>query len=411
MSNNCRNMIILFVLVFLWSCSDKPNEPEIVRSNDIIPQKNIEWISLATTPWPMYHHDPQSTGRSKYFGPKNGLIESIRFENCWMTMSSVSIGFNNTAFLPSGEHSNGFFAFDFSGNLKWETKISSTSTALITSDSLVIIPTLYGDLIAYSHSGDTLWNSTINKMYNLGFNIDHLGNIYLIDIMGGEDYAGILKVINNSGNLLWSLKDSRILGSPDAIPSFSPDGKTIYLQGSTVSLLAVDIESKNVKWVFGNKILASAPVVDNAGNIFIIPGKFGSTEFVIYSLNDAGKINWEFKSNTSCLYDNIEPTIDWDGNIYFGSDTLYSFTNSGKLRWVKGLEGNISSALVCDINNDIYFGTSADNIYSFNSDGKENWIIRNLPFRTIGSCPAITSDGKLLFPSWRNAHVSLSIIR
>lgn len=35
----------------------------------------------------MYHHDPQSTGRSDYAGPENGTIEHIHFDNCRMTMS------------------------------------------------------------------------------------------------------------------------------------------------------------------------------------------------------------------------------------------------------------------------------------------------------------------------------------
>lgn len=401
---------MVFILICSWGCSENSNEPNINSSNDDVPQNNIEWTSLADTPWPMYHHDTQLTGRSKFSGPKNGFIESIKYENCWMTMSGISIGFNNTAFLPTGDISNSLFAFDFDGNLKWEQQISSTSTALITSDSLVIVPTFYGTLTAYSHSGDTIWNSNINRMNNLGFNIDRLGNIYLVDAIRGDN-NGILKSIDKKGKLIWSLTDERILANPDAVPSFSPDGKIIYLQGSTVSLLAVDIASKNIKWTFGNKRLSSAPVIDNQGNIFIIPGEYGSTEYVIYSLNAEGQINWEYESKTSALFDNIEPTIDWNGNIYFGSDTLYSFTNKGKLRWSKKLEGVISSALVCDKDNDIYFGTSPNNIYAYHSDGELKWIIKDLPFRTLGSCPAITSDGKLLFPSWRNSNLSLSIIR
>ncbi|MBU2492668.1 MAG: PQQ-binding-like beta-propeller repeat protein [Bacteroidetes bacterium] len=405
-----KYLSILLSLTFLLGCTENSNEPNLNSSIEDVPQKKIVWTSLANTPWPMYHHDPQLTGRSEYAGPKNGLIESIKFENCRMTMSGISIGYNNTAYLPSGDISETFFAFDFSGNIKWESQTSSTSTALITSDSLIILPTIYNSLTTYSLSGDTVWNSKINIMNNLGMNIDRLGNVYLIDAENWGDTHGSLKSFDKNGNLLWTFFDERI-NTSDAVPSFSPDGSTIYLQGSTVSLLAVDIASKTVKWTFGNKRLSSAPVVDNEGNIYILPGESGSINYVIYSLDEAGVINWEFASKTSGLFDNIEPTIDWNGNIYFGCDTLYSFTNSGKLRWAKELEGNISSALVCDKDNDIYFSISPDNIYSFHSDGEIKWIIKDLPFRTVGSCPAITNDGKLLFPSWRNNQISLSIVK
>ncbi|GBD91599.1 hypothetical protein BMS3Abin04_02331 [bacterium BMS3Abin04] len=64
-------------------------------------------------------------------------------------------------------------------------------------------------------------------MYNIGINIDKGGNLYFIDILGGGNYKGTLKVLDKKGNILWTLLDDRILGTPDAAPSFSPDGNTI----------------------------------------------------------------------------------------------------------------------------------------------------------------------------------------
>lgn len=410
--------IFVIACVVFMACDDNSTKPEIEQVvNDTTKviidttQINIVWSSLADTPWPMYHHDPQSTGRSQYSGPSSGLVESIKFDNCRMTMSGISIGYDNTAFLPTGDFSNTLIAFDFDGNIKWERNNNSTSTALIRRDSSICIPTVYNTFTTYNHHGDTIWNSQINKMYNLGLNIDLDGIIYFVDFMGNGDYTGILKVFDSNGKLLWSLKDNLFLGSPDAIPSFSPDGRTLYVQGVSVSLIAVDITTKSIKWTFGSKTLLSAPVVDNEGNIFIKPGEFSSSSTSLYSLNSEGTINWEFKLNSGILFDNTEPTIDWNGNIYFGQDTLYSLTNAGKLRWKRGLGADITSALVSDINNTIYFGTSDEKIFSFYEDGRLRWMTENLEFRTIGACPAITNDGKLLFPSWRNSNVSFSIIK
>ena len=44
-------------------------------SNIIAQQQiNIEWPTLADSPWPMVKHDPQFTGRSPYKGPQTPTI-------------------------------------------------------------------------------------------------------------------------------------------------------------------------------------------------------------------------------------------------------------------------------------------------------------------------------------------------
>ena len=59
--------LVFFLIFVLISCKETPREPE--KKEDISSQVDIPWPSLADTPWPMFHHDPQSTGRSKYAGP------------------------------------------------------------------------------------------------------------------------------------------------------------------------------------------------------------------------------------------------------------------------------------------------------------------------------------------------------
>jgi len=399
----------LFVLVS--SCKETPTKPEdeLPEKEVIVPQINIPWSSLADTPWPMYHHDPQSTGRSEYVGPQQGAISSVQFAE-FGTMSGISIGYNKTAFLPSGDFSYRFVAFDYSGNVKWSNDFSSTSTPIISSDSSIYISTVNNTFLSLNRNGDTLWQTSIGKMYNIGCNIDKEGNICFIDFHGS--YIAELKVIDKNGKILWTLQDGRFLPSPDSQPSFSPDGNTLYVQGEKVSVLAIDINSKNVKWTFGDRELLSSPVIDNDGNIFIII-RTNSLGVTLYSINSDGEINWQFDFFSRVLMDNVEPTIDYNGNIYFGGDTLYSVTNNGKLRWAKSLdEGAIVAPIICDKNNDIYVATNRiQKIFSFTSDGKLKWKTAELPFRTLGACPAITDEGTLLFPSWRNYQISLSIIR
>ena len=64
--------VFLAFICFVF-CHDKnTNEP---LPDNTHPQVDIPWPSLADSPWAMYHHDPQSTGRSPYHGPTNGMIK------------------------------------------------------------------------------------------------------------------------------------------------------------------------------------------------------------------------------------------------------------------------------------------------------------------------------------------------
>ncbi|MBI9060278.1 MAG: PQQ-like beta-propeller repeat protein [Labilibaculum sp.] len=414
---------MLIALMLSLSCEDSSTDPPVEQPDttkvdttevdpDMVPQKNIEWSSLADTPWPIYHHDPQSTGRSEFLGPQSGTIQQMKFD-IDMTMSGVVIGKNNTCFLPSGEHSTGFVSFDYNGTVNWINELTSITTPILASDNQIYLTTLHQTFLSYSYEGDTNWTKGTNTTSGLGITIDKKGNIYFLDRDKNTDGIASLRVIDKDGNSLWSLKDSRILSPQHSAPSFSPDGNTIYLQGLNPSILAVDINAEEIIWTFGDDVLLSSPVVDNNGHIYLIPGETYSQENrKMFSLDKDGNVNWDFEFTSNDLWDNTEPTIDYNGNIYFGGDSLYSLTNSGKLRWTKNVTGNISTSLLCDIENNIYFGTtSSESFYSFKENGELNWVIEDLEFRTVGAGPAITDDQSILLPSWRNALFSITKIK
>jgi len=222
------------------------------------------------------------------------------------------------------------------------------------------------------------------------------------------NYNKTLTVIDKKGNIKWKMKDDRFLNWADAAPTFSPDGNMLYVQGSDVSVLAIDVDMQTLKWAFGNKVQRSSPVIDNNGNIFIIPGesKFFNKR-KLYSLKPEGVINWEFKFGANTFMDNTEPTIDHNGNIYFGADSLYSLSNSGKLRWKMELGSVINTPLICDVNNVIYVGmqnrtNGVNKIIAVNDDGEILWEILDNLERALGVSPALNEKGILFYPTWDN---------
>jgi sugar lactone lactonase YvrE len=403
--------VALVSLLFLVKCNDV-NEP--IVDNDSVPQIDIPWPSLADSPWPMYHHDPQSTGRSKFKGPQLGVIsKKIRFG---YSASGIVIGKGQRIFFTGYHPPGGLYCFDYDGNNIWRKEIGlSSSTPLVLNNNNICTASLWG-LVNFDQNGDKTWtrkadvNLNDDSIMSIGINVDKQGNIYYVD------RTNTLKVINQNGELLWKLKDTRFLSSADSAPSFSPDGNTLYVQGTSVSIFAVDINSHKIKWTYEAGKLLSSPVIDNAGNIYLIPGNIGAENGRIVSLTPMGNVRWGFDFVCKGILDNTEPTIDYNGNIYFGSDTLFSFTNSGKLRWKVALENfGIVSALVCDRENTIYVGTSHGNerinkLFAITERGVIKWVITDTEERLFGPSPAISENGLMFQPSWNSTSQNYLII-
>ncbi|MBU2445116.1 MAG: PQQ-binding-like beta-propeller repeat protein [Bacteroidetes bacterium] len=396
---------ISFLILINLSCKDKGVNP-----GDNYPpgyQHDIPWPSLADSPWPMNHGNPQNTGRSRFKGPTEGIL-SARIPAQDME-SAVVIGKDSTIYFNSSRPGY-LFAVKYNGIVSWSYKLVSVSptTPLITSDGTVITANGTRQLIAVDKNGNTKWTYTSNNLiFHLGINIDKEGTIYFLDA------SSTLNAVNKVGQLIWQLTDNRFYTGQASAPSFSPDGKTLYVQGKTVSLLAVDIDSRTVKWTYGNNYLLSSPVIDAQGNIYIIPAVNNKENNIVYSLKPNGTLRWKYELGVIAVYNylyNMEPTIDKYGNIYLGADTLYSITYDGKLRWKLGFGGfGISSPLISDVEGNIYLGL-AKGLYNIkitkvSSNGNILFEVLINDERVMGYSPAISENGLLFFPTFRSNNI------
>jgi len=395
--------IIIFTLSF-WSCEEPVDEVNPYK------QEAVDWPSLADSPWPMFQHDPQHTGRSEYAGPSGGSIykkvEMIQSEG------SVVIGYDSNIII-GGDYR--MFSFDYEGNTNWIYGAGTYSTPVITADSLVMTP-FYSNFAALTITGDLKWKTPITRVWGLGTTIDKQGNVYFVD------NEGVLNVLNSVGELTWQLSDDRILNGTDIAPAFSPDGNTLYLQGKSVSVLAVDINSRSIKWTFGDMGLYSSPAVDNAGSLYFIPGflsDYTDRTRIIYSINEDGEINWQYDISGNTIFDNTEATIDHNGNIYFANDSVYSFTNSGDLRWTYGINENMCTvaSLICDANNIIYVCTASrqythdTELLAIDQYGELLWSLKDTEERIYGPAPALSDNGTLIYPTWSNVPGKIIFIK
>jgi outer membrane protein assembly factor BamB len=395
---------LIFVLgvALVFSCHKK-SPTETPPDNNTHPQVDIPWPSLADSPWPMHHHDPQSTGRSRFSGPQQGKVV-WKLNVGGPVSTSVAIGPDSTIyFATSYDTSEGFqraylYALDWSGNLKWKFKLNDNiqdCSPLIGVDGSIYIGTTDHYLLAIHPNGTVKWRFEADAgIRQLGLNIGIDGMLYFVDLnhhLYAVDQNGILNWKNNGNYYFANGEQSGI--------AISPDGETLYLgclgtaESDTIRGLIAVAKNGQVKWLFKTGSILGTTAIDNSGNIFFVAG-LGSdeqNETGIFSVNSEGQLRWSY---SAASVDSWDPTIDYDGNIYISlwesatQLSLFSFNNVGNMRWKSDISdnGSIWSSFLCDAEGMIYYTTFAG-VNAVFSDGEEKWKVQIGQNRLI--CPAL----------------------
>jgi outer membrane protein assembly factor BamB len=406
---------LLFILLSLLVASCTKDD---ITPPDDTPKKQVDipWPSLAKSPWPMNHGNPQGTGRSSSFGPATGTIQ-VLFDSVSME-TGVSIGPDSTIYFGTILRDISLYAIKPNGTLKWKRSVHSGSnyansgaqtTPLIDAQHTIYVGAGDGYLYAYTSSGVLKWS------YNSGAGIFHQGMALGLDTtIYFVNYTQTLYAMNPQGTLKWSLTDSRIGSSGHLALTFSPDGKRLYMGGTHATVLAIDVTTHSIAWTFGNDLNGEMmPVVDCDGNIYVVGTQNNLNNGMpsLYSLNSDGSVRWAFVHNNpfSLVY-GADPCIDQDGNIYFALDTLYAVGANGTLKWKKKLNNYSDCPLVCDASGRIYVASSGSDLrlsefLIFNQSG-EVLAKTTFPRHEYGdSSPAIGYNSQMILASWRGTSI------
>jgi outer membrane protein assembly factor BamB len=402
-----KHFLKLFIVIVILTLSCDKQQEDITN----VPVKNpgqqtdVIWPSLANTPWPMNHHDPQCTGRSNLLGPTSGsLFLDLTIPS--YSEAGVAIGVDST-YLIGGC----LLSMRKDGSIQWTTTAQNPfsyskmvkTTPIITADSSIIFATHNGVIYSLQFNGTIKWQyATGSNIIQQGSTIGKDGVFYCISMQH------TLYAINQNGTLRWSINDPKFHGSERAVLSFSPDGNTLYVPGSGITVHALDINTQTIKWSFGtDKYFVIAPLVDCNGYIYILgTDSTINKKPALYCLNANGTVRWIYvHGNTGEPIMSGDPTIDKDGNIYFAFDTLYSVDYSGNLRWKLPLPGWGDPPLVCDEAGNVYvtiFGNSFYETWAVNSSGSIVWKYRYPSTYFIDSSPAISRNGELAVLGMKN---------
>lgn len=357
-------LVVIILSILALSHCKKSTEPIGGEKPPPGYQENIPWPSLAESPWPMYRGDPQGTGRSKGFGPQVGIIEwSIDTLN---VSTGIAIGSDSTIYFGvsrqiGGESFSALIATTQNGSIKWQFELNPRniwlSSPVVSSDNVIYISDPYNYKFCAIHSNGLLkWDLDVGSLImQTGINIGKDGTIYVI---GLTTNVWTLYAISKSGHILWSIDNIDIAGDEINGMSFSADGKTLYIPGDYdgPGITAIDIETRSVKWEFGNGrlILSGAPLVDSKGNIYVLSSDEEDNGF-LYSLDQEKNIRWSYFLGPFDGWVSSYNLFAMDkfGNIYLGLGGITSIDYKGNFRWEYELY-NISSPVVIDNNNLIY---------------------------------------------------------
>ncbi|MFC2083537.1 hypothetical protein ACFLS9_00620 [Bacteroidota bacterium] len=403
--NSFKSLLLLVFPIFLFiasCCITDPEEKDPPKPPGY--QEDIPWPSLADSPWPMNHHDPQSTGRSQYSGPLNGqILNEFNLLNdaisCGIMLDNdLNVYFTNGSSTDIGlkvirNNTSPELLFN-AGRSSYE----NFTTPLLRPDSTIIFTYDLRVIYAISLEGTIIWEFDFGESIIAGpatLSIDREGNIYLIT----QEFE--LYCISREGELNWIYEDERF----DPARQFgfhmcvSPDGKYLYMPGKYESLLAFSINDLEIKWTYGDNLWGRYTVIDSYGRIYLFMERlFNIIKLVCMDKN--GQDLWIFYIPWGPLFDN-QPAIDKYGNIYIATDTLYSVNYSGLLNWKQPMEGFCGAPILIDGKSNVFVatklhGTGGINIYSFSQHGKLNWKIHD--DGRLGGSPALSNTGVLYYP-------------
>jgi outer membrane protein assembly factor BamB len=345
-------------------------------------------FGLVHTPWPMFRHDPQHTGRSPYVGPASPTLKWRFRDSSSSGFSSPVIEADGTIYICLGDY---LYAINPDGTKKWHYEASASDDL---TPAIGVDGTIYMSgwrLYAINPNGKVKWDflptgvGGYPEMILSSPNIGADGTIYFSSY-DSYGYAN-LYAINPDGTKKWrfriAISSTLKKGSS---PAIGVDG-TIYAR-LDYKLYAINPDGRE-KWQFSvGSLSISSPAIGVDGTIYV-GGYYG----YLYAINPDGREKWQIKTIEGDI--NSSPAIGFDGTIYVGTEDgyLYAINPDGTLKWRFKTGGKIRSSPAIGADGTIYVGSQDGYLYAIAPNGAEKWR-----FKTGGeirSSPAIGADGTI----------------
>lgn len=367
----------------------------------IMVQKVIS--QLADSPWPMFRHDAQHTGRSQFVVP-DSLKVVWTFETKKPIENEPIIGGDGTIYVVSD---NGpIYALQSDGSVKWQYKPEGTfDRGFTTSPAISVNEIIYvagGDpdgasaLYAINKDGDLEWKYVLSKMgYNYVYSSPALSNDGTIYVGTMED---TLYAINQNGTLKWKYG---VLDPIASAPAIGYNGNIHFVASDNDGFLYSIKPNGTFAWkyqVIDDPYWSSYeihPVIATDGTIYCTYQPYSSVEVKLQAINPEGTLKWKSDLAGEII------ALAASGNLYFsdGMSYLYSLQPNSEMNW----ETNQNADFISLDNNEVsYVGIgprnnatwrNPDTLYAVNPNGTLRWNVGL--GNKLTSSPVIDSDGTI----------------
>jgi len=332
-----RKLLLLFLiglLVLSISC-DNPTQSQ----SNPYEQHAIEWPSLADSPWPMYAHDPQHTGRSSYNGPEQGIVDWYTELEGTVDNSSPILNSENNILIGFQHGDYDFASYNSAGQMLQSTILMNnvTSSPVCTKDNHVYIGNQTTALIV---EGIPVWQTQLVNAADFHYPaLDYIGGyIYCI-----TKYA-ILKLDADTGDFIDSLVCPITSYYSGMSPAFSTNGEKLFVTGAiycqdtqvwNYALFAFDTTGEFL-WTFNTDLACqsfwpSTPSVDNGGNIYF---RTGHDQNALFAVDSDGLLKWsDLDAGPGHLVNGV--SIGHNGSLYsISSDGIaMAWNHNGERLW------------------------------------------------------------------------------
>jgi len=340
----------------------------------------------ANSPWPMFRHDLNHTGRSQYDTSKNNGQKKWDFATGGWVTSSPAIGSDGTIYVGSWNHK--LYALYPNGTKKWDfvTGDIVRSSPAIGSDGTIYVGSDDYKLYALYPNGTKKWDFATGGNISSSPAIGSDGTIYV----GSDDNK--LYALYPNGAKKWDFATMWWVYSSPAIGS---DG-TIYVGSDDGNLYSI-FPNGTKKWNFTGGGVDSSPAIGSDGTIYIGSGQLGDYLYTnLYALFPNGTKKWNFNTGGEVA---SSPAIGSDGTIYVGSSLydckLFALYPNGTKKW-DFATGSVYSSPAIGSDGTIYVGSDDGKLYAINPNGTKKW---DFATGSVYSSPAIGSNGTIYIGS------------
>jgi outer membrane protein assembly factor BamB len=359
---------------------------------------------LADSPWSMFCHDAQHTGRSSHNGPQAPTLKwKVKMFGNIDTSPVIDANgtiYNGFTWLNNGLGYAQLYAINPDGTQKWLWSDSQRNsnffdTPAIGIDGTIYFGTLIGEFYALNPDGSQKWRYSLGSgefQSSPAIGID--GTIYV----GYGANTNYFCAFNPDLTVKWTYPtDSPIFSSP----AIGNDG-TIYFGPKYYKFFALNPDG-SLKWSYDFEHIGdlfSSPTIGGNGAIYVLINRSGGNGG-LYSFNPDGSLNCFFNMVGSGWFTPAStPAIGADGTIYLGSNSnkFYAINPNCTLKWSFMTGDDIVSSPAIGANGIIYFGSKDDNLYALNPDGSLKWTYKTGD--DVVASPAIGSDGTLYVSSY-----------